>query len=414
MRLLLRNWHLKLSAVMLATVLYTGLVFSGSFSESTIQVRVDGINQPDGSIVLSGELGLAEVRYRTSNDRSATVSDQAFAATVDLSGYDMSRAPDPQVLDVVVASLFDGIEILSVGPETVRVSIDRIEVRTVPVEVDPGAVPDGLELEDPVLSDEEVQVRGAASIVGQVDRAVALVSIDASGIDFNRPVDLVAVDVRGQPVGADLIGIEPETVSVQIDVQATETSVTVPVRPAISGPPAPGFALESLGVEPAAVTLRGLPDDLEGIGEVLTEPISIDGVSSEQSFEVELVLPAGTRLAATDPSTVTVTAAIVPSVSSRTFVVGIVCEGAGASACLPAIDQLALTLSGPGDTLSGLTAGDLTPTVDATGLAPGTYDLEPTIGGLPEGVELLAITPGTVTVSIQAPATPEPTPTPAP
>ena len=88
--------------------------------------------------------------------------------------------------------------------------------------------------------------------------------------------------------------------------------------------------------------------------------------------------------------------------------------GAGENACLPSIDQLTLTLSGPVDTLSGLGPADVTPTLDATGLAPGTYDLEPSIGGLPDGVELLGIVPGTVSTVIQAPATPAPTPTPTP
>jgi YbbR domain-containing protein len=391
--------------------LYTGLVFSGSFSESTIQVRVEGVNPPDSSIVLSGDLGLVEVRYRTANDVSITVSDQAFAATVDLSEYDMDRAPEAQVLDVEVVALFDGIEILSVEPETVRVAIDRIEVRTVPVEVVPGVVPEGLEIGDPVVSDEEVQVRGPASVVASVDRAEALVRIDASGIDVNQPVALVAVDVRGQPVGAGLVDIEPETVSVQIDVQATETSRTVPIRPDITGTPAPGFALESLGVEPSTVTLRGLPDVLSEISEVLTEPLSIDDVSSEQAFEAELVLPGGTRLADESAETVaTVTAQIGPSVSSRTFVVGVVCAGNGDNACLPALEQVTLTLSGPGDALSDLTATDLTPTLDVSGLGPGTYNLPPTLGGLPEGIEMLAITPASVSVTVRAPATPTPAP----
>jgi YbbR domain-containing protein len=410
MRVLLRNWHLKLSAVALATVLYTGLVFSGSFSESTIQVRVEGVNPPDSSIVLSGDLGLVEVRYQTSNDVAITVSDQAFAATVDLSEYEMDRAPEAQVLDVEVVALFDGIEILSIEPETVRLSIDRIETRSVPVEVDPGLVPDGLEIGDPVVSDEEVQVRGPASVVASVDRAEALVRIDASGIDVNQPVVLVAVDVRGQPVGAGLVDIEPETVSVQIDVQATETSRTVPIRPDITGTPAPGFALESLGVEPSTVTLRGLPDVLSEISEVLTEPLSIDDVSSDQAFEAELVLPEGTRLADESAETVaTVTAQIGPSVSSRTFVVGVVCAGNGDNACLPALEQVTLTLSGPGEALSDLTAADLTPTLDVAGLGPGTYNLPPIVGGLPEGVEMIAITPGSVSVTVRAPS-----PTPAP
>ena len=413
MGLLLRNWHLKLSAVLLSTVLYTGLVFSGSFTERTIDVRVDGINQPNSSQVLSGDFGTVNVTYRTSNELSDTIGAQAFVATVDLSQYDMARAPEPQVLDVVVAALPEGVEILETEPQTVRVAIDRVETRTVPVEVDPGVVPDGLEIGDPVLSQDEVQVRGASSVVGLIDRALARIRIDASGIDFNEPVNLVAVDVAGQEVGVGLVDLEPETVSVQVDVQPTETTQTVPVRPDISGTPAPGFALESILVEPSLVTLRGLPDVLAGISEVLTQPLSIDGISSNQAFETELVLPEGTRLAdGTDASAVTVTAGIGPSVSSRTFVVGVQCEGAGANACLPAIDQLTVTLSGPGGTLSGLAAGDVTPTLDASGLEPGTYDLEASLGALPEGVELLDISPATVSVTIRAPASPTPTPAP--
>ena len=414
MSFLLRNWHLKASAVLLATVLYTGLVFSGSFSDRTIQVRVEQDNAPRDSFVLSGDLGFVEVTYRTANDLAASVAAEAFVVRVDLAEYDMNRAPEPQVLNVRASALTDDVEVLNVSPNTVRVEIDRIELRTVPIEVETGTVPEGLEIDEPVLSAEEVQVRGPASFVDQVDRAVAFVSISTSGIAFNEPVDLVAVDVEGQPVDAGRVEIDPKTVSVQIDVQETETNKTVPVRPDIGGTPAPGFALVSLSTEPSLVTLRGLPAVLAGINEVLTEPLSIDGINSEQSFETELVLPAETRLAdGSTASAITVTAGIGPSVSSRTFVVGVVCE-AGENACLPAIDQLTVTLSGPGGTLSGLSAGDLTPTLDASGLDPGTYDLEPSLGALPDGVELLGISPGTVTVTIRAPVSPTPTPTPAP
>jgi YbbR domain-containing protein len=413
MGILLRNWHLKLSAVLLATVLYTGLVFSGSFSEDRLSVRLEGVNEPSSSIVVSGDLGLVEVEYRTANNLAITIDDQAFAASVDLSKYDMERAPEPQILDVQVRSLFEGVSVQSFQPETLRVAIDRIDVKTVPVEVDLGTIPEGFEHDEPVLSDEEAQVRGAASIVSQVDRAAALVSISASAIDINEPVNLVAVDVQGQPIGAGLVDIEPETVSVQIDVRETETTQAVPIRPEIVGTPAPGFALTSLGVEPATVTLRGLPGALAGVDEVVTEPLSIDGVSEDQSFEAQLVLPEDTRLDdESDEPVATVTATIVPSVSSRTFVVGVVCAGSGVNACLPAIDQLTITLSGPGGALSALSASELTPTVDASGLDPGTYNLTPTIGALPEGVELLDIAPVTVSVTIRAPVAPTPTPAP--
>ena len=68
MGILLRNWHLKLSAVLLATVLYTGIVFSGAFDEATIQVRIEQVNQPPNSYVLTGDLGFVQVRYQAAQE----------------------------------------------------------------------------------------------------------------------------------------------------------------------------------------------------------------------------------------------------------------------------------------------------------------------------------------------------------
>jgi hypothetical protein len=125
------------------------------------------------------------------------------------------------------------------------------------------------------------------------------------------------------------------------------------------------------------------------------------------------VLPDGVELVDGEPQ-VTVVVTIGPSVSSRTFLVGVTCQNAGANACLPGIEQLSLTLSGPADALSDLSAADLTPIVDAGGLAPGSYSLTPIVPGLPDGVELISISQGAIPVTIVAPATPTPAPTPAP
>lgn len=411
MGILLRNWQLKLSAVLLSTVLYTGLVFSGSFSDAEIQVRIGQTNASRDTFVLTGDLGFVTVNYRVANDEASSIVADSFQATVDLSGYDMERSPEPQQLPVEVTTDLEGVQILSHDPTTVRVEIDSIEVRSVPVEVELGAVPDGLETGPPSVSDDEVEIRGPASIVAQVDRAVALVSIPASGIDINEPVVVQPVDVRNQPVGVGQLDVAPETVSVQIDVEPVETTATVTVRPVIEGTPAPGFALEALRVEPSAVTLRGLPEDLAEITDLATQPISIEGLSSDEEFEAQLELPDTVRLADGGEATVTVTATIGPSVSSRTFVLGVVCENAGANACLPGLEQVAVTISGPGEVLADLGAADLTPVLDVGGLGPGSHDVTPVIGGLPEGAELLSISPGTVPVVIQAPATPTPAPT---
>jgi YbbR domain-containing protein len=414
MGFLLRNWHLKVSAVLLATVLYTGLVFSGSFTNSTVQVRIEQLNASRDVFVLSGDPGLAEVSYRVANADAAAVTDGDVAVAVDLAAYDMDRAPEPQQLPLEARSLRDGVEILTVEPATIRVQLDRVEVRSVPVEVEPGLIPDGLEIDDPVVSHEAVEVRGPTSVLSQVDRALALVDIPSSAIDVNEPVTLTLVDIEDQPVGTGQLEMDPEVVSVQIGVRALETEATVAVRPDVeTGTPAPGFALEAIRVEPAYVTIVGLPEVLAEIASVTTAPVAIDGLSADETFEVELELPDDVSLADGEPDTVTVTATIGPSVSSRTFVVGVVCEGAEDNACLPRVEQVAVTLSGSGAALSSISAAALTPTVDASDLDPGNYDLTPSVGGLPQGVSLVGISPGTVPVSILAPA-PPPSPTPEP
>ncbi len=410
MGFLLRNWHLKLASVLVATVLYTGLVFSGTLSEDRLQVPIRAVNQPTDAYNLTGDLGFVEVRYRTGEEGDGLVSVEAFVARVDLTTYDMNRAPEPQLLQVEVAA--DGIEVLDWSPRTVRVEMDRTGVRTVPVEVDTGEIPDGLEIGEPQLSeaDAEVEVRGPASEISRVDRALAPIFIDPSGIDFDAPVTLVPVDIEGQPIGIGRVELLPDVVSVQVDVQDIETTTTVPVAPDIGGTPAAGYALEGVSSSPATVTLRGLPEVLAAIEQVSTEPLDISGASATQSFEAALVLPEGTRLARSSAEPVaTVEATIVASVSSRTFIVGVICQGAGANACQPTIEQLTVTLSGSGATLRGLDAGDLTPTVDVSGLAPGTYTVTPVLPGLPNGVELLQVAPGTLTVRVVAPA-PPPTP----
>ena len=72
------------------------------------------------------------------------------------------------------------------------------------------------------------------------------------------------------------------------------------------------------------------------------------------------------------------------------------------------------TLSGPSDALSNLSAEDLTPTLDAGGLPPGSYTLTPVVPALPDGVELIGISQSSVPVTVVAPATPAPESTPEP
>jgi YbbR domain-containing protein len=409
MRWLIRNWHLKLGALALATVLYTGLVFSGSFNELTFPgVPITAIGQPNDTYVLTQQLGTVDVRYRFATDSANQVNIGSFAVTIDLAQYKMSLAPQAQSLPVTVRSLINGVTILSYAPTSVSVAIDRLGVRTVRVVVDRGEVPAGLEIGTTTVSAQEVTATGPESLLQRVDRAVARVHIDQSGIDVHNQVELVPVDIDGRLVPS--VELTPLTVNVDIDVRTVETSKTVPVRPVLSGAPATGFEVGEVTVNPATVTLRGAPDVLSGVTEVLTNPISIATARAQVTATAALVLPTGTRLSDSSASRATVVIKISEEIGTRTFLVGPLCTGQpSGSACLPQLSQVAVTLSGTVNALAALDPTTLAVVLDATGLAPGSHVVAATLSA-PSGITLVGISPVTVTVTIVPSASPTPAP----
>jgi YbbR domain-containing protein len=417
MRWLVRNWHLKLAAVALATILYTGLVYSGSFADRTVRgVPIRVVDQPTTAVNIGRPLDTVDVGYRVSRDQPSPTVD-SFAASVDVSKYDMQRAGEPQSLPLKVTALVSGIEVLDWTPSQVQVTLDTLDTKTVPVVVDRGTVPPGLEISTPRVTPEQVQIRGPSSRVSQVVRAMAYVSIDSSGIGFSREVDLSAVDVDGQRV--ESIQLTPNSARVDIRVNAVETSKTVPVRPQLNGSPATGSVIESVEVEPATVTLRGTPAALSAVNDVATEAISVDGLGESKSYTVKLQLPKDALLATAAEATATVGVSIAPATGSRTFVSAVRCRNVTAgTACLPRLGQVAITLSGQVAALDNLNAADLALVLDVSGLGPGTQDVTGVVTGVPDGVELVSASPATVSVVIQAPSTPRPsasaTPSPTP
>ena len=404
---LFRNWALKLGAVALATVLYTGLVFSGSFSDQTFPgVPMTAISQPEGTYLLTQQLGTVDVKYRTAADPPTSVTADSFAVTIDLATYDMAQAPQVQALRVNVRPLNDGIEVLSFAPTTVSVAIDRLDEVQVRVAVDSGDVPPGLEIGTPQFSAQRVSASGPRSLLDRVDRALATVRIDPSGIDCCGQVDLIPVDIDGRRV--ESVELNPSTVRIEIDVSTVETSRTVPIRPLLTGAPAAGFEVGTVTAEPSVVTLRGAPEVLAAIGEVLTEPISLAGTNATLRATGTLVLPEGARLADPAAAEPTILVQIRESIGNRTLVLGLVCTGApSGSACLPGIGQVAATVSGTLTDLDGLDVANLTAVLDVSGQGPGDHLVQPTVT-LPAGVSLLTISPISVTVTIVPPATPAP------
>jgi YbbR domain-containing protein len=405
---IVRNWPLKVAAVLLATLLYAGLIVSASAQGFQGRIPIQLLNQPEGTFVLGNLDDVTNVRYIAIGSDRPQVSSASFTATVDLTGVAAVAGAPPVSVPVVVRPVDPGIQVIDYAPSRVAVRLDPLVTKDVPVSVDLGTVPSGLDVREPVVSQDSVAVSGPDSSVRFVTAAVARVRIDPSGLDVNETVGLQAVDARGEVVEG--VDVQPSAVRVTIQIGSQLATRTLPVNAVVRGMPSSSVEIASVEVQPALVTVEGEADALTGIVSVDTRPVAISGATTDVVAEVGLVLPEG--VAAVGVEQVRVTITMRPRNGTRTFEAGIeIINGDPGFAYEPAVDRVLLTVGGTLEALDAIDPTRITARLDVAGLDPGT-DAVPVTVQLPDGVTLVTASPAEVTVTVATIATPGPTPSP--
>ena len=109
--------------------------------------------------------------------------------------------------------------------------------------------------------------------------------------------------------------------------------------------PAAGFEIDSVTVDPQVVLVAGDADQLVDLTRVDTEPISMTGVSEDETVEAKLALPTG--VVAVDDAPVTVTIKIRPVTATRTYTAGLRLVGAAADLSYAlSTDRVLVTIGG--------------------------------------------------------------------
>jgi YbbR domain-containing protein len=269
-------------------------------------------------------------------------------------------------------------------------------------------VPEGLSTADPIADTTMATVRGPASVVDRVVAAIARVIVDASGVDVDQQVDLMAVDARGDRLTP--VDLEPRSVHVRVEVSPAGTTRTVPITPVLRGTPAIGYAIRGIAVSPSAVVIEGPRASLQAIDHLDTADVSVAGARADVQAEVALVLAEG--ITVQGASTVRVTVDIAPLSGSATFTVALGLSGASADQTysLSSGSTLAL-LSGLVPLLNAVDGSSLRAVADVGGLGPGTHTVTLSLA-VPNGITVVSLSPAQVTVTIESAATPTPEPTP--
>ncbi len=397
---LVRNWPLKLGAIFLATVLYSGLVLGQNVRTWSGVLPVDAPRPPVDATLIADLDPVTLVRYRAPLD-IGVVSPDSFRATVDLSRVE-ARASTTLEVPVTVIALDQRIQIVDFQPHLIQVQLDPVEQRALPITVSLGAVPPGINVGPPQLDPAMTTIRGASSRVASVSAVVVRVTIDASALNVDRDFDLVPVDINGNQVPN--VELDPARARVRIAVARELANRSLPVVPQLIGQPAPGFRITSIAVDPLVVTVSGEAATVTQLETAVTEPIDIANRSRDIEAMVRFALPTGVSVAGSDSVHVVIT--IAEETGSQTFFVGVTLGGASPDLIYSqSATQVAVTLGGQLSALGLLDASSLVGTADVTGLSAGSYMV--TVGiAPPAGLSVVAVAPVQVRIDIQPAASP--------
>jgi YbbR domain-containing protein len=292
-------------------------------------------------------------------------------------------------------------EVVRMNPATVFVMLDSMITDTYPIQVRMMGNPAiGFEVQTPELSEENVFISGPQSLVSAIDQVVAEINIVDVSDDIQRTVDLQALDADGFEI--DGLTINPTSIQITIPVTQRGGYRTVVVRIITSGQIALGYRLTNIYSMPTTVTIYSSdPNLIDAIpGFVETTPINLNGASENLEIQVALNLPEGINVVGSQ--NVTVQIGIEPIQSSVSFTnIPVQTEGLqeGLEVTISP-ETVDVFLSGPIPILDALTPADITVVINLSDRGPGTYTLAPVIQIENAEINVDAILPNTIEVTV--------------
>ncbi len=321
------NWRLKL----LALLLTLGLLGAVAFSENPVTVApvpaaIDYDNLPPGTVVinplLKSSVNVEGLNSAVNPLRSANPPGIHFHVNLKdaRTGAQLTFYAHPGTLPAGVSWTGD--------PVPVTVGIDRLEVRTLPIEVRTPRVAPGFKVLDvddkgkpatfaqcgnsaePCL----VKVTAPATLLDQL-KAYVLIDDVVSGTSTDSPSQPVRFEQNGRQV--DLarfntlpnLGVDPSTVNVHITAQQTQVTRQVAVTANVTGRPACGYAITGITYNPSAFVQITGPSDKVARTDGITLPQGIDVSGATANQQKTEVVPTDPGVTAS-PGSVTVTVTI--------------------------------------------------------------------------------------------------------
>lgn len=387
----MKNWFekhdifTKLLSVLAAIVLWG--YFMGiqnptrTLEYKNIAVQLSGVDELYNSYnlkIISGADETVDVRVSGSSSRLATLTASQIKVRADVS--ESITTPGTYEIAYHVILPESGMTCVGRSPETISVTVDRVETKTVPVSVNlSDDAADGYVFEEPTLSVKSVEISGPETELDKVTSAV--IDIDTSNLKDTLTDNYTysLVDEDGDAVDTTNISRSVASVSVTIPIKQVKS---VPLEVTIS--PEDAEADISTAISPKSVEIIGDPSTVSGIDSIVLGAVNANTAEDGDTFDFDISVPTGVKLNDGQPTTATVTVSVASDVRETFDITDIslndINKDETAEVTLET-DSLQVTLSGTRKQLDGVDASDISAVAEiaSADLSDGQHTIGATI-----------------------------------
>lgn len=296
---ILPNWPWKLLSLLIAVLLWGGLITQDdtltrekTFTDVSINVTNSDTLRRNGFIVVDGlnQLPTLKMRVEVPQRMYNTVTASNYNPRIDLSAI---KSVGEQTLPVRITNTTTYGSVSDLSVESVTVTVEEYISRSrIPVRLNIiGQLAEGLYATAPTSDPLYVTVSGPKSQVNSIVRCVVdydLSLLSDTGTE-RTAVPFKLVDASGNSIDTSLIEVTSE--SVLLDTILVEQSIyackSLPINTTdiTTGTPAGGYAIKSITVEPAALLIAGTDAWIEStaalqLSDYITEKVNVNGANA--------------------------------------------------------------------------------------------------------------------------------------
>jgi len=293
------NWFLRISAVVIAVILWIYVVYVENPSYETwvrgIPVTYTNMVQEfeDGKLMLvETDDDTIDIKIRGRRRLISGIYNTEMVAMVDMLGITREGTYS---LPVNINFGSDGIEILEKKPYNVQLTVDRVVSEQRDIEVNSkGSMRAGFVLGESTSSPATITLTGPKSLLERVAHCAITVDFSDVAQDVKGLYKIKLYDASNNEVTDERIIKNVEYTDVYYEVLPTKI---LTVKPALTEQTnANGNTIEAT-VVPERVTVKGDAQILADITEIFTVPIEVSGVREAVTAQVGLELPEGVAFA---------------------------------------------------------------------------------------------------------------------